>query len=173
MSLSSIRCKMAPLALSFLVPEDSVFRVDITDREWRILVLEGLSAINAQLGSIGGLTTYIQTAEFNAAGTNTFAANLGVALFAVVVDVLAGAGPYTRKLVISAANRGQGNRVSMRVNMPVGSNPTIEIRDGSATGALISTVPNDADRTRSWDYDLVFQNGHWIIRRFDEIPTTP
>lgn len=51
----------------------------------------------------------------------------------------AGAGAYTHVVYFPVADRLAGDEVVVRLKMPASANPTIELRDATAAGALIKS----------------------------------
>ncbi len=78
------------------------------------------------------------------------------------VTVGAGAGSYTRTLSVLVALGNEGDITEIYLAMPTSANPTIEIRNASAAGTLLSTIAGATDGVDVL-VRLAYTGSAWIL----------
>lgn len=82
--------------------------------------------------------------SFSAAGNTDVTPGANSAVHHVVATVSAGAGSYTRTVALLTANASAGDRVSIRFDMPASTNPTVQVRNATSGGTLLTTIAGEA-----------------------------
>lgn len=96
-----------------------------------------------------------QTTPISAAGTTNVApANLR--RYYSILNVAAGAGPYTHVVVLAGTGRQAGDAIELTLSIPNSVNPTIEVRDATAGGTLLLSLPG-AGRTAAIQRNVSFR----------------
>ena len=78
------------------------------------------------------------------------------------VTAAVGAGAYTRTLALKTANRTRGDVAVIRLVMPTSVNPTIEVRNDSSGGTLLTTIAGAATG-EDYRVECAFDGTAWVL----------
>ena len=81
--------------------------------------------------------------SFSTAGYNDISAGVNIATHTVMVTVGAGSSQYTRVLALPVSNRNAGDRCIINFGIPASTNPTVEVRNATSGGTLITSIIGD------------------------------
>ncbi len=88
-------------------------------------------------------STY-EAISFSAAGNTDVTTVSNAALHCVAATVSTGAGSYTRTVALLTTNASAGDMISIRFAMPASTNPTVQVRNASSGGTLLTTIAGEA-----------------------------
>ena len=124
-----------------------------------------------RVGNHAPTETAIEAIAFSTAGTTTLALQSQCADHVALVAVSAGAGAYTRKLVIPRLATAldattlvplTGDTVAIRVALPASANPAIEIRENTESGTTLITLAGTGS-TFVRTLHFIFTGGAWVL----------
>lgn len=101
--------------------------------------------------------------DISSTGTTTITPPICAREYDVLAQLGNGAGAYTRKLVLDTAGRVARDKVRFRIELPAHANPTVEIRNATAGGALLLTQPGDAENAVNLIVTCTLRGGAWVI----------
>ncbi len=99
--------------------------------------------------------------DLSSTGTTTPAIGASNRVFDLLLQLGAGAGAYTRKVVLGTTSPQERDKVHIRAELPAHANPTLEIRNGTAGGTLLLTQPGEADGAVILFATFIFRSGAW------------
>lgn len=105
--------------------------------------------------------TSFESVGFGSAGNTDVTQAANSASHSVQVVATAGGGAYTRTISLLTANASAGDRILMRFTMPTSTNPTIEVRNATSGGTLLTTIAGEATGT-SLCAEYLFTGTDWI-----------
>lgn len=85
-----------------------------------------------------------ESVSFSAAGNTDITPGANFATHSVVAAVSAGSGSYTRTVSLLTANASAGDRIVIRFAMPASTNPTIQVRNATSGGTLLTAISGEA-----------------------------
>lgn len=115
---------------SVIRPDD--YASSTNERVWK---LRGVSSLSA--------TSY-EAIAFSSAGNTDVTPAANSANHVVVATVTAGGGAFTRTVALLTANSSAGDVVAIRFDMPASTNPTIQVRNATSGGTLLTTINGEA-----------------------------
>jgi hypothetical protein len=116
-------------------------------------------------GGGGGISQTLEAlASIGAAGNTNVARPSGSHEHTVFASVGAGSGAYTHTVSINTTNSPvAGNTIRVALSLPASANPTIQIREGSAGGELLFSIPNLGATADLVIADFVWSGTDWIL----------
>lgn len=107
-------------------PDD--YASSTNERVWKLRSVTSLSA-----------TSY-EAISFSSAGNTDVTPAVNSASHGVVATVTAGGGAFTRTVALLTANSSAGDRCVIRFDLPASTNPTIQVRNATSGGTLLTTI---------------------------------
>ena len=130
-------------------PDD--YAATTNEKIWRRLSIE-----------LAGAATYEAIATFSAAGDDSITMPSASVSHSVIADAGAGAGGYTRTQTVPIANRSAGDIVHYRCTLAASANPTVEIRNATSGGTLLTTFTGDAGGASVAVASYVYTGSAWV-----------
>jgi hypothetical protein len=116
-------------------------------------------------GELAGGSESLATDEtigaVSAAGNSNVTMPAGSIHHTVSASAAAGAGAYTHTFSIPVANRDAGDVVMMRFGLPASTNPTLEVRNDTAGGTLLTTITSAATASEAFGI-YKFNGTAWV-----------
>lgn len=126
-----------------------------------LIDLDSLVTISIGGGGQSGGAGQSDDITVSTAGTTDLAPDIDFIQWFQLVTVATGAGAYTRILTLNPGHASEGSFFHVELDIAASANPTIEIRNETAGGALLQTITGSADAAGYFVFVARFDGNAW------------
>lgn len=132
---------------------------------------QGQITAASSVAFVGGNNTYEVINGSSAADTDVTYAT-GSHAYSGIVNLAAGAGAYTYRVVLPTTGRVAGDSAIFAVSIAASANPTIEFRNSIPGGSLLKSYAGDAARARTYYVSAAYSGTTWVLLFAEEMPSS-